>query len=209
MAEPSDRSAVRWLVGLAAAAVVLTGVFGAGTWWLLAQPRGGELPVLAAVPAFSLATHEDGILAADDLLGRPWIADFIFTHCPVVCPRMTAQMAELDATMPVGVALVSFSVDPENDTPEVLAEYARRAGASARWKFLTASDRETIRAITMDGFLLPLDTSPPPEMAASGPIVHSNRFVLVDPEGSIRGYYDAFDELDLQRLQRDVGRLLG
>lgn len=176
------------------------------------RSRAGNLPplpVIAEVPAFSLTHHDGTTLSREDLLGRPWIADFIFTRCIAVCPRMSMRMRslvhEMDESSPV--RFVSITVDPEHDTQEVLAAYAEKYDAKPSWYFLRGSAEETVD-LTMKGFLLPLDTSPPPEMLTGpDPIIHSNRFVLVDAEGKIRGYYDAFDPREIENLKRDLDRL--
>jgi len=118
---------------------------------------------------------------------------------------MTAQMSRvvesLDKDSPVRVA--SFSVDPEYDTPEVLKRYAEAHDAGESWYFLTG-DAEAIHTLSREGFLLGVDASPSPEIAGNDPILHSNRFVLVDSKSRIRGFYDPFDETELDRLHRDL-----
>src|ERR1700686_554401 len=99
-----------------------------------------SLPVYYDVPAFDLVAQDGQAFDSKVLSGKIWVADFIYTTCPGPCPRMTSQMHEVQkATAKMqGVKLVSFTVDPERDTPPVLAEYAKMHGASAeRWYFLT------------------------------------------------------------------------
>jgi protein SCO1 len=194
----------RWLLwGLLVAA--LLAVAAATAVQRLRKPE--PLPVLGKVPEFVL-TNRDGLpVYGSDLAGRPWVADFIFTRCPASCPMMTARMARLDRELPrdLRVALVSFSVDPDNDTPEVLDFYARSFQASGRWLFLTGA-REAIRRLTVEGFKLGLEMTPAPGSGPE-PILHSTRFVLVDGAGNIRGYYEAFDEDSTAKLKRDLLRL--
>ncbi len=200
-----------WRLGLLLAgglAVVLVGLFSALTLSRRAASHP-PLPVLAQVPDFTLVRHDGRPTARADLAGAPWIADFIFTRCAAICPGMTRRMHRVAGSLPVDTAvrLVSVSVDPEHDTPEVLARYAERHGAGAGWDFLTG-DREAIRTLTVEGFLLGLDTTSPATAGGDPVIVHSNRFVLVDAESQIRGYYDAFDDAEIERLLGDVDRLL-
>jgi cytochrome oxidase Cu insertion factor (SCO1/SenC/PrrC family) len=146
----------------------------------------------------------------DDLAGAPWVADFIFTRCALSCPRMTRQMMRLGTLMPRrDLHRVSISVEPEYDTPEVLSEYAEAHGVEdQRWLFLTG-EREAILTLARDGFLLGVDDSPPPGAASElEPILHSTRFVLVDGEGRIRGYYDASRGAELERLVGELRALL-
>ncbi|HVG08571.1 MAG TPA: SCO family protein [Thermoanaerobaculia bacterium] len=175
----------------------------------LRQPD--PLPVYGKLPAFSLVNRDGRTIRLEDMAGAPWVADFIFTRCPASCPMMSARMARLDHGLPreLDVLLVSISVDPAYDTPEVLERYAKKFKAPERWLFLTG-EREDVRRLSIEGFKLGLDMDPPPGMpgmAGPEPILHSTRFVLVDGEGQIRGYYEAFDEASTEKLRRDLLRL--
>lgn len=165
-------------------------------------PTGG-LPVYGRVPDFTLIDQAGQPLTLASLKGRPWIADFIFTSCAGTCPQMTARMSSLQGKIPPEVHLVSVSVDPERDTPPVLAEYAARHGADpARWHFLTGKP-EAIVPLVSQGFRLSYAEGTDP----AEPIIHSIRFVLVDGGGAIRGYYDSTEPAQLDRLVRDAGAL--
>lgn len=213
----------RWwwlLLGL-----VLAGILGRAAWigWRVSQRRAAAPaaqlrdalqqalrhgppppPVYGAVPDFTLTDHHGRPLARKDLAGRIWIADFIFTRCAGQCLTVTSHMASLQERLPAEVRLISFSVDPAHDTPDVLAGYAARAGAGERWLFLTGS-RDDIFRLSRDGFHLSVEEEggTPEE-----PIVHSVRFVLVDRAGGIRGYYDATESDDINWLFLDVAMLL-
>jgi len=166
-------------------------------------------PVLGSVPEFTLVNRDGRTIRRADLAGSAWIADFIFTRCPASCPIMTARLARLNGELPRGseVRLVSFSVDPEHDTPEVLERYAQSFKAPARWLFLTG-DGPQIYRLSREGFKLGVDASPQGNGAETAePILHSTRFVLVDGEGRIRGYYDAFDAESMKRLVRDLAAI--
>ncbi|MFL6291353.1 MAG: SCO family protein [Thermoanaerobaculia bacterium] len=166
------------------------------------------LPVLGRLPGFSLVNRDGRTIGLQDLAGTPWVADFIFTRCPASCPMMSARMARLNRSLPpeLKVRLVSVSVDPAYDTPEVLERYARKLDAPARWLFLTGG-REAVRRLSVEGFKLGLDMEPGPGIGPE-PILHSTRFVLVDGEGRIRGYYEAFDEASTEKLRKDLLRLV-
>lgn len=168
--------------------------------------RPAPPPVLFQAPPFSLTDRSGRTVTRDDLAGRPWIADFIFTRCAASCPAMTARMARLRRELPAGSArFVSFTVDPAHDTPQVLARYAASFGAGPDWLFLTGGEEELHR-LSREGFKLAVDAAPPPGTASpQEPILHSTRFVLVDGRGRIRGYYDGFDEESLAKLERDLG----
>lgn len=170
--------------------------------------RPEPLPVLGQLPGFSLVNRDGRPVRLEDLAGRPWVADFIFTRCPASCPMMSARMARLNRGLPpeLDVRLVSISVDPAYDTPAVLERYARKLQAPERWLFLTGG-REEVRRLSVEGFKLGLDMEPGPGIGPE-PILHSTRFVLVDGEGRIRGYYEAFDEASTAKLRKDLLRLV-
>jgi protein SCO1/2 len=131
------------------------------------------------------------------LAGKIWVADFIYTTCPGPCPRMTSQMREVqDAVSKIpDVRLVSFTVDPAEDTPPVLAAYAKTHGASeSMWYFLTGPVA-TLQMLDRDAFKLGnIDAS----------MQHSTRFVLVDRQGRIRRYYDTSESTSIPKLISDI-----
>jgi len=173
---------------------------------MLRLRRSEPPPALGQVPDFTLVNRDGRTVRRADLAGRPWIADFIFTRCPASCPMMTARMARLDRELPrdIELRLVSFSVDPQHDTPAVLQRYAASFKASARWLFLTGDGAQIYR-LSREGFKLGVDAAPPAGGAGTAePILHSTRFVLVDGAGRIRGYYDAFDAESMKGLVRDL-----
>jgi cytochrome oxidase Cu insertion factor (SCO1/SenC/PrrC family) len=118
---------------------------------------------------------------------------------------MTDKMRQLQESLPAEVRLLSITVDPANDTPKALAAYAAERGASPdRWLFLTG-DKQALHDLCIKGFKLPLDET---AGTAAEPIGHSLRFVLVDQQGEIRGYYNSTDEEDLKRLAVEAKSLL-
>jgi protein SCO1/2 len=161
------------------------------------------LPNEGIVPPFELTDQNGQVFGTQQLLGHIWIADFVYTTCPGPCPMISSRMAETQKPLrDTDVKLVSFSVDPEHDTPAVLRRYADKLKAQPnRWKFLTG-DENTIYRLIREGFKL---TTIP--NGASGPI-HSTRLVLVDRSGAIRGYYEATDADAITRLLADVHHLL-
>lgn len=159
------------------------------------------------MPEFSLVERSGRPATRAALRGRPWIADFIFTRCAGICPAMTARMAALRTRLAgAPVRFVSFSVDPRTDTPEVLARYAAAAGADADWWFVTGPMSD-LHALSTQGFKLAAMENAPGAQTADGPFLHSAKFVLVDGEGVIRGYYDSEDPAALVALEADARRL--
>jgi cytochrome oxidase Cu insertion factor (SCO1/SenC/PrrC family) len=163
------------------------------------------------VPDFALTERSGRTLTRADLEGSYWVADFIFTRCRGICPLLTARMAGLAKRLPDDVRLVSFSVDPAHDTPEVLRHYADGVSARGadpdRWLFVTG-ERDALHDLISDGFRLNVAERPEGDAAADGELItHSDRFVLVGPRGRIRGYYHGTEEESAARLARDIARL--
>jgi protein SCO1/2 len=160
------------------------------------------LPVYFEAPAFELINQDNQVVRSDELRGKVWVAAFIFTRCTGPCPMMTGQLAKLQkAVTDPRIKLVSFSVDPERDTPEVLKQYAERLQADhERWYFLTGSI-EAIDAASA-GFKLGLWRGDGPDQ-----ITHAQQFLLVDGRGQVRGIYSSGLEEEMQRLMRDATRL--
>jgi cytochrome oxidase Cu insertion factor (SCO1/SenC/PrrC family) len=201
-ADGSLRRALLWgLLVAVMLAVLVTAVMAPN--WRGVESHDGP-PKFGEAPAFRLTNRDGREIDSADLRGSAWIADFIFTRCALSCPRMTERMLRLEAMVGDGLRRVSFSVDPEYDSPEVLQLYADSWGITdPDWLFLTG-DREAMRRLVTEGFKLGLDDAPPTGTASPDePILHSTRFVLVDGTGVVRGYYDAFNSEDFNGLVRD------
>jgi protein SCO1 len=166
------------------------------------------LPVLGRVADFALVDQESAPVSRSALAGEPWVASFIFTRCPLVCPRLTDRMRAVQSLAQRqhgALRLVSFSVDPEHDGPAVLKSYADAYGADRQtWKFLTGS-ASSIEEIARS-FAVALDGEADPGRTDYG-IMHSGHLVLVDGRGRIRGYYPSGDEGVEERILGDLRRL--
>ncbi len=160
------------------------------------------LPVYWQIPAFQLTAQSGQPFDSKSLAGNIWVADFIYTTCPGPCPRMSAKMRGVQSaieSMP-GVKLVSFTVDPKNDTPAVLTAYATRYRAEpGRWYFLTGSQAE-LETLCRNGFKLG---------DVDGTLAHSTRFVLVDRHSRVRGLYGASEDGAVPKLLHDIRTLAG
>ncbi len=168
--------------------------------------RQADLPDLGTVPPFELIDSQGRPFSSAALDGKVWVADFFFTNCPGPCPRMSNQLARIQGAT-LGLAdlrLVSISVDPARDTPEVLAAYARRFRADpARWIFLTGR-QDTISNLMSESMHLGF---------AEDLQQHSTKFVLIDGRRHIRGYYDSFSkpgsaEENISLLMEGIQQLL-
>jgi protein SCO1 len=153
------------------------------------------LPSYGVVPDFSLIDQSNQpFLSANTLRGKVWIADFIFTNCAGPCPRMSAQMRQVDNALH-DIKFVSFTVDPTRDTPEVLQKYAQRYQAEPGiWYFLTGSQAD-LHNLARNVFLLG---------DVNGDLEHSTRFVLIDKRSRVRGYYLTSDDDAIPRLIADA-----
>lgn len=195
-----DKSTLIWVmlgvIIIAIAAVNLWSVFGT-------KPEDLTEAVAISVPDFSLTNQKGESLGLADMAGKIWIADFIFTNCPTICPAMTQEMARLQSEFVADpVYFISFSVDPERDTTEVLTRYAKAYGADdRRWHFLTG-DKTHLYQLAEQGFSLAAGHN-------GSEILHSPRFVLVKADGNIHDYYDSRSPPAMLRLRRDVKTLLG
>ena len=184
-----------WILFAALALAVPMGAF------LMRAPMRAELPVLANLPQFRLVDQDNRPFSRDDMLGKVWVADFVFTSCADACPRLQNKMKRIqDRLLPPeqggSIALLSISVDPERDTPEKLRDYAQAFGArKAMWVYLTGPQKEVERTV-VQGFHTAMAKLPVPGRdphLEAFDIMHGERFVLVDAKGRIRGFYDADD----------------
>jgi protein SCO1/2 len=173
------------------------------------EEGAAELPNLGHVPEFALTDQEGRPFTRETLAGKIWVAAFMFTRCPTICPRITRRMRELQeraASAKVSLRLVSFSVDPEHDTPKVLREYAKQYDADlASWSFLTG-DSAVIGATAVQGFKLALEGRANPAKPDFG-ILHGSHLVLVDRSADLRGFYRTDDAAEVRRLVSDAARL--
>ena len=169
-----------------------------------------ELPVISAVPEFKLLDEMGDNFGSGDLKGKVYLASFVFTSCPVTCRQLLEKMQKVQKRVKgVGskIALVTFSVDPEYDTPKILYKTARDLKANPYiWKFVTGP-KEDIRSLLVGGFKVPMGDK---EQIGDGSLIdiaHSEKIVLVDESGNIRGYYGS-DKNSLNQLMIDVGLLI-
>jgi len=160
--------------------------------------REKPLPVLGEIPQFELLNQQGRKFDRSSLDGHVWVADFIYTNCEGPCPRMSSRMHGIQNATGTAVKLVSFTVDPQRDTPQALAEYGRKFAADdARWTFLTG-DAATLDKLDHDAFKL--------GNVGAG-LDHSTRFVLVDRKGRVRGYYGLAEGDPVARVAKDAARL--
>ena len=182
-----------------------------------------ELPVLGKIPEFRLQTQDQKSFSQEDMKGKVWVANFVFTSCGGACPMMTermkrnvqasiVEMAEGQGDYPARI--VSFSVDPERDSPQVLAGYAKDHGADLRyWTFLTGPLQDVTKTV-VEGFRISMGKVPsaaPKTQEEKADeiweIVHGEQFLLIDDQGRIRGYYSS-EGNGLRKLLTDLRVLI-
>jgi len=174
---------------------------------VLAAPPGSK-QVFAEVGPFELQDRTGAAVRREDLLGRPWVASFVFTRCTGPCPRVVGTLRKLQARLAEGgPRIVTISVDPEWDTPEVLRAYSAEVGADPkRWIFLTG-DPKAVQALVRTSFLSPAEVAPPGEAPIGEHVSHSTRLVAVDRKGRVRGFYAGETDADLDLLVRSLAAL--
>ncbi|MCX7606888.1 MAG: SCO family protein [Bacteroidia bacterium] len=162
------------------------------------------------LPDFTLFNQDSVPFTADSLRGWIHVAGYFFTRCPGICPRLSASMQSIQGYLEgtsARVRLVSYTVDPVHDRPQVLRVYGERYGADfSRWTFVTGPET-TLYRLAVKGYLIPVDKAVDTTQGELG-YVHSDMLVLVDPELRIRGFYSGLDSSQVKRLRDDINLLL-
>ena len=167
-------------------------------------------PVLIRAPDFTLTDHSGQPYGSDHFLGRACIVNIICTRCQTTSPTQTARLKELQdewESHPAwnDIRILSITVDPAYDTPDVLMDYAAATGADMdHWKFLTGP-KDTLLELIRQGFQLPVADETVPDGV---PVTHSSDFVLIDPQGHVRGFYDSSSVAELGQMKEDINTTL-
>lgn len=166
-----------------------------------------ELPIIAQVPNYELINENGQRFGSENLKGRVYLANFVFSRCPSVCPKMLTEIEKIQKRVRgtgQKVAIVTFTVDPEHDNESVLFKLARDRKANPHvWTFLTGSNKDELFKLYRDGFKVGVEQNPKNLFD----IAHSEKIVLVDQSNRVRGYY-AFEEHSINQLMIDVGLLI-
>lgn len=197
----------RPLVALALLAVALVAL----VVWRARAPREStkvELPVMSHVPEFHFVDQDGAAFDSAQLDGQVWVANFIFTRCPNICPRFTAKMASLQtrsADLGAALKLVSFTVDPAYDTPPVLKTYGEKYKADfSRWTF-ARGEKPELEKLIREGMLQPMDWGDGQDLNT---VVHGSYFALVDGQRRVRGVYKFSEAGSVDEALRDARVLL-
>ena len=163
--------------------------------------------VYPTIPAFSYINQDSTLVTSKSMKGKVWVADFFFSTCPTICPTMTTQMKRLQAMtkdLEDDLEFISFSINPRHDQPSILRRYIKHHGIEANnWQFLTGDEKAT-HELGVKSFLVHVAS----DEEAEGGYAHSPAFTLVDKEGIVRGVYIGTDTKDVDRLEKDLRKLL-
>jgi len=194
----------KWQLILVVVMLVVVG------FWAVVKNVKTELPDYGKVSAFEFQDQSGQVFSSASLENKVWVAGFIFTRCMGPCPMISAKMAELKKRLHYSsrFALVSFSVDPEHDTPEKLAVYAEKFKREGKpsWHFLTGA-KEKIYALAVETFKQTASEDPA-QADIQQKFMHGTRVALVDGQGRIRGFYDSQDPEMVHHLERDIRAIL-
>ena len=165
-----------------------------------------ENPLNYDVQSFSFQNQDGKAVSLESLKGQVWVADFIFTNCETICPPMTSHMAELQKQMEeenLQARIVSFSVDPENDTPEKLKKFAANYPLNFQnWDFLTGYSQEEIEKFALKSFKS-IVKKPEDE----DQVIHQSSFYLVDQNGKVVKDYDGAKNTPYDEIIADIKTL--
>jgi len=174
------------------------------------KTRNSDLPILGpenhAVPSFRFINQNGDTTGSELLKDKIFVADFFFTRCLGICPKMTSEMKRVQDVFAgnENLKLVSFTVDPERDSAEVLAGYMEQYGAdTAMWTMYTG-DKKELYELARSGFYITAVEGD----GGEEDFIHSEKLALVDAEKRIRGYYDGTNPQSVDQLIGDIGKLL-
>ena len=193
-----------WLF-VAAAVLLPIGVFAVVKWF---EHGFTKLPVMGGedhtIANFQLTDHHGATTSLQNWENKIVVADFFFTHCPVVCPKMTRSLKKVQQLYAgdKDILINSFSVDPERDTVEQLQQYARKMDIKNNWQLITGDKKEIYKLARNSFKIVATDGD-----GGQDDFIHSELLVLIDKQRRIRGYYNGTDEEDVSNLLRDIKRL--
>jgi cytochrome oxidase Cu insertion factor (SCO1/SenC/PrrC family) len=189
-------------------ALSLAGALGIMVGKMSLRPES-SLPSLGQLPPFSLTERSGKQVTLQDLRGRPWIVQFVFTRCPGPCLTLAQNFKTFHDRLPndSDLGFLTLTVDPIHDHPSALTAYAEKLGAKAdRWWFLTG-EKVPLYDLILKGFKLSVQENIGSDVPLQDMFIHSTRIVLIDPNGAIRGYYDGLDEGSYDQILRDLKSL--
>lgn len=160
------------------------------------------------IPFFSYLNQDSVWIKSTQFKGKVWVANFFFTSCPTICPKMTAQMKRfsiLTKDLTDELQIFSFTINPKMDGPSTLRRYIQKNGIEAKnWQFLTGKKEEEVHLLGDQHFLVNARA----DLGSEGGYAHSEAFILIDREGFIRGMYNGTVTKEVDKLEKDLRKLL-
>ena len=172
---------------------------------LAANDKPNSLPVISKVAPFSLTNHLGDSLTETNVLGRPWLANVIFTRCPTVCPRITQTIAKITPQLPDQLSILSITTDPDFDTAFRLNDFMKLHGVKkANWHFVTGTKKTLMNLMVRDLKMISIPKDAKDRENPNDLFVHSNLLILVDPKGRVRKSFES----DSKTLTTDINKAL-
>ena len=172
---------------------------------LAANDKPNSLPVISKVAPFSLTNHLGDSLTETNVLGRPWLANVIFTRCPTVCPRITQTIAKISPQLPDQLSILSITTDPDFDTASRLNDFMKLHGVKkANWHFVTGAKKTLMNLMVRDLKMISIPKGAKERDNPNDLFVHSNLLILVDPKGRVRKSFES----DSKTLTTDINKAL-
>ena len=172
---------------------------------LAANDKPNSLPVISKVAPFSLTNHLGDSLTETNVLGRPWLANVIFTRCPTVCPRITQTIAKITPQLPDQLSILSITTDPDFDTASRLNDFMKLHGVKkANWHFVTGAKKTLMNLMVRDLKMISIPKDAKDRENPNDLFVHSNLLILVDPKGRVRKSFES----DSKTLTTDINKAL-
>jgi protein SCO1 len=181
----------------------------AGLLTVLTGPGPAQLPHLGSLAPFDLTRSDGRPFTGRDLTGRPHLVNFVFARCPGPCVTLAQRFREFQ-DLPgaaAAVGLVTFTVDPESDTPAALQAYAEHLGADPRRWAMVTGPKDKLYDLIRSGFKVSAMENDDPHAPLAEQFIHTTKVVLLDRNGTIRGYYDGQEASSYDRILEDLGRL--
>lgn len=176
--------------------------------WVTKTVDGKEIvdTIYNVIPPFTFVNQDSDTITEKIVEGKIYVSDFFFTSCPTICPVMKRQMLKVFQEIKANpdVMIISHTIDPEHDTPQVLHKYAEDLGVEGKqWQFVTGP-KEKIYEIGQKNYM----STAKEDKSAEGGYIHSGAFILVDKEKHVRGMYDGTTDEGTQKLLKDITTLL-
>ncbi|WP_439584140.1 SCO family protein [Dyadobacter bucti] len=176
--------------------------------WVTKTVDGKEIvdTIYNVIPPFTFVNQDSDTVTEKIVEGKIYVSDFFFTSCPTICPVMKRQMLKVFKEIKANpdVMIISHTIDPEHDTPQVLHKYAEDLGVEGKqWQFVTGP-KEKIYEIGQKNYM----STAKEDKSAEGGYIHSGAFILVDKEKHVRGMYDGTTDEGTQKLLKDITTLL-